>query len=137
MYHIINIQFVQHHHPSIYIISNHYRITLLSTTFEKEIMHLTCVLSTILLASRETGSAAFSPITVANNVGSSKAANRVNPIFPASGRTNSVPSTSALDVKPVTDSMKESYGEKSRSYRRTVYTHDDWVKHRYVSGRQY
>ncbi len=25
---------------------------------------------------------------------------------------------------------EKSYGEESRKYRRTVYTHDDWVKHR-------
>ena len=24
----------------------------------------------------------------------------------------------------------DNYGEESRQYRRTVYTHDDWVKHR-------
>lgn len=28
------------------------------------------------------------------------------------------------------DADKNSYGEKSRQYRRTVYTHEDWVKHR-------
>jgi putative membrane protein len=32
---------------------------------------------------------------------------------------------------PVIPAPKEiSYGEESRKYRRTVYTHDDWVKHR-------
>lgn len=30
----------------------------------------------------------------------------------------------------VPDSPRDSYGEISRQYRRTVYTHDDWVKHR-------
>ena len=28
------------------------------------------------------------------------------------------------------DAKDISYGEESRKYRRTVYTHDDWVKHR-------
>ena len=32
---------------------------------------------------------------------------------------------------PVIPAPKDiSYGEESRKYRRTVYTHDDWVKHR-------
>ena len=37
--------------------------------------------------------------------------------------TNQAPATS-------TDVTNISYGEQSRQYRRTVYTHDDWVKHR-------
>jgi len=31
---------------------------------------------------------------------------------------------------PITLPKSISYGEESRKYRRTVYTHDDWVKHR-------
>jgi putative membrane protein len=31
---------------------------------------------------------------------------------------------------PGTTDIFHSYGEESRKYRRTVYTHDDWVKHR-------
>ena len=31
---------------------------------------------------------------------------------------------------PLPPTKEISYGEESRQYRRTVYTHDDWVKHR-------
>jgi len=43
-----------------------------------------------------------------------------------------VSSNSALQMgPPSTDSLlKETYGEGSRKYRRTVYTHNEWVKHR-------
>ena len=42
-------------------------------------------------------------------------------------------STSALAMGPPTDPsapLTEQFGEGSRKYRRTVYTHDQWVKHR-------
>merc|ERR1719265_1564550 len=38
--------------------------------------------------------------------------------------------------EPVTDEMRSTYSENSRQYRRTVYGHDDWVKHR-STGRWY
>jgi predicted membrane chloride channel (bestrophin family) len=37
---------------------------------------------------------------------------------------------SAPPLPPPIDVKDISYGEDSRQYRRTVYTHDDWVKHR-------
>jgi ion channel-forming bestrophin family protein len=60
-------------------------------------------------------------------------------VGPPSKASHSLVSTSTSPTKlfgntqqppmalPVTDI---SYGEESRKYRRTVYTHDDWVKHR-------
>jgi predicted membrane chloride channel (bestrophin family) len=37
----------------------------------------------------------------------------------------------ARDVRMViTDEMRNTYSENSRAYRRTVYDHDDWIKHR-------
>jgi putative membrane protein len=39
--------------------------------------------------------------------------------------------TAAKSATALADSPRDmSYGEQSRQYRRTVYTHDDWVKHR-------
>ena len=42
------------------------------------------------------------------------------------------PSTTAIAATPVvaTEEEKNTYGEISRQYRRTVYTHEEWVKHR-------
>lgn len=42
------------------------------------------------------------------------------------------PSTSALEMGPpkADVALAETYGEGSRKYRRTVYTHNEWVKHR-------
>mmetsp|Transcript_15001 Transcript_15001/g.32729 ORF Transcript_15001/g.32729 Transcript_15001/m.32729 type:complete len:165 (-) Transcript_15001:120-614(-) len=43
-----------------------------------------------------------------------------------------VESSSALQMGPPTPDivLAETYGEGSRKYRRTVYTHNEWVKHR-------
>lgn len=38
--------------------------------------------------------------------------------------STSVPPIKSSEIKDI------SYGEESRKYRRTVYSHDDWVKHR-------
>lgn len=43
------------------------------------------------------------------------------------------PSSSSLKMGPPIDSsapLTDLYGEGSRKYRRTVYTHNEWVKHR-------
>lgn len=42
------------------------------------------------------------------------------------------PSSSALEMGPpkADVALAETYGEGSRKYRRTVYTHNEWVKHR-------
>ena len=42
------------------------------------------------------------------------------------------PSSSALEMGPPSQNivLQETYGEGSRKYRRTVYTHNEWVKHR-------
>jgi len=56
--------------------------------------------------------------------------------FVAPSRTNVKVSKTILQVDntkqpPPLPPVKDiSYGEESRKYRRTVYTHDDWVKHR-------
>lgn len=40
-------------------------------------------------------------------------------------------SSTALSAGPPDTATKDiPYGETSRQFRRTVYTHDDWVKHR-------
>jgi hypothetical protein len=36
----------------------------------------------------------------------------------------------ASTIEDLTEDIYQSYGEESRKYRRTVYTHEDWVKHR-------
>ena len=75
-----------------------------------------------LAASQLNGAAAFAPKQ-------SQLANVVS-------KTGSSSST-ARDMKTVqppssiiNESDKLSYGEESRKYRRTVYTHEEWVKHR-------
>ena len=53
--------------------------------------------------------------------------------FQAPTRSRRSPTQLFGDTKqpPVIPAPAElSYGEESRKYRRTVYTHDDWVKHR-------
>ena len=42
------------------------------------------------------------------------------------------PSSSALEMGPPSQNivLQETYGEGSRKYRRTVYSHNEWVKHR-------
>ncbi len=35
-----------------------------------------------------------------------------------------------LQMSAVNEAERTSYGEESRKFRRTVYTHDEWVKHR-------
>ena len=51
-------------------------------------------------------------------------------VKPSKGRisTNLFGSTQEPPFIPMPKDI--SYGEESRKYRRTVYTHDDWVKHR-------
>jgi putative membrane protein len=63
---------------------------------------------------------------------------QANAFAPATHRVNNAiaqqrPSSStALDMGPPTPNivLQETYGEGSRKYRRTVYTHNEWVKHR-------
>jgi len=45
---------------------------------------------------------------------------------------SSTPSTTSLQMGPPSPEslLAETYGEGSRKYRRTVYTHNEWVKHR-------
>jgi len=58
------------------------------------------------------------------------AANAFAPASPPAVKT--VQSTSALEMGPPKPEivLAETYGEGSRKYRRTVYTHNEWVKHR-------
>jgi putative membrane protein len=65
-----------------------------------------------LVASQINGSAAFAPSKSAAKLASAL----------ASASLKDMPS------EPLTGN--DSYGEQSRKYRRTVYSHDDWVKHR-------
>ena len=71
-------------------------------------------LSTLLLLAVAPTVSAFAPTTPrVANVASSKI-------------------TSSLDMGPPKPDivLQETYGEGSRKYRRTVYTHNEWVKHR-------
>jgi len=78
---------------------------------------LSSVLSIALVALQVNGSAAFSPVPgrISFNRGSvtARAVRRPPEI-----------------EKIVTEDMRTSYGENSRAYRRTVYSHADWQKHR-------
>jgi predicted membrane chloride channel (bestrophin family) len=45
--------------------------------------------------------------------------------------SNKIPSVMPIGGSgPAAEGMFQKYGEESRMYRRTVYTHDDWVRHR-------
>eukprot|EP00979_Chaetoceros_neogracilis_P000070 scaffold17_cov259-Chaetoceros_neogracile.AAC.22 len=70
------------------------------------------VIAIAFAASQIHGSLAFAPIP--------------GQVSPPSTASSTARSMSA----PADDSAKTSYGEKSREYRRTVYSHEDWVKHR-------
>jgi hypothetical protein len=63
-----------------------------------------------LLVALSTGSSAFAPASNA--------------------RGRSALSVTTKEPPKLPDDRSISYGEESRKYRRTVYTHDDWVKHR-------
>lgn len=59
----------------------------------------------------------------------------INAFAPPAKSTNiakMVPSITALEMGPpkADVALAETYGEGSRKYRRTVYTHAEWVKHR-------
>ncbi|KAL9183683.1 hypothetical protein ACHAXT_004539 [Thalassiosira profunda] len=60
------------------------------------------------------------------------AASAFAPAQPAARPAVAVPSSSALEMGPPKSDviLSETYGEGSRKYRRTVYTHNEWVKHR-------
>ena len=49
---------------------------------------------------------------------------------PQSQTTLPSTTTTALHMDDSSPTLDIPYGETSRQYRRTVYTHDDWVKHR-------
>lgn len=69
-------------------------------------------LSTLFLLALVPGASAFAPATPKVNA--------------------AVQASTALKMGPPTSGVadEETYGEASRKYRRTVYTHDEWVKHR-------
>ena len=71
-----------------------------------------------LATSQLNGSAAFSPSKsqVASGIKQSSTAVEMQ--------------TKQAPAPIITDADKYSYGEESRKYRRTVYTHEEWVKHR-------
>lgn len=46
------------------------------------------------------------------------------------GRRATAISGTTKQAPLVPDSPRDSYGEVSRQYRRTVYSHEDWVRHR-------
>lgn len=51
--------------------------------------------------------------------------------LPARHNPAKTPSTTALNMADASRPIRDiSYGEESRKYRRTIYTHDDWVFHR-------
>ena len=53
-------------------------------------------------------------------------------IVPHGGKPNTkiARDMSSQQVPPGVDDIFQQYGEESRQYRRTVYTHEDWVRHR-------
>lgn len=77
-------------------------------------------LSTILLLALAPAANAFAPAAQPARIGNAAAV------------TPSTTTSTALAMGPPSlDVMKEeTYGEGSRKYRRTVYTHEEWVKHR-------
>ena len=75
--------------------------------------------------------AAMTVVVISCHVGSASA------FVPPSGKTSSslnsvVASQKAKDPLYILppDATDIPYGEESRKFRRTVYTHDDWIKHR-------
>jgi len=73
----------------------------------------------------------FSQLTTLFLLAQSRSANAFAP--PASPNVAQLTrSTTALEMGPPKASvaLAETYGEGSRKYRRTVYTHNEWVKHR-------
>jgi len=83
------------------------------------------IISTALILSSLCGANAFAPskITSPLNILSR------NTVQPKSSSFALLASTQQPDAtRPLTGN--QSYGEQSRKYRRTVYTSDDWVKHR-------
>jgi len=75
-------------------------------------------LSALLLTALVAPSAAFAP---SSQIGS-----------PVQKSMDSASALAGTTKQPpeIPPPRKVSYGEESRAYRRTVYTHDDWVKHR-------
>ncbi len=71
-------------------------------------------LSLLLVSSQISGSAAFTP---------QKATTVKAPIAAGVESVTSLASTKE-------EAARYTYGERSREFRRTVYSHDDWVKHR-------
>ena len=76
--------------------------------------------------------AAMTVVVISCHVGSASA------FVPPSGKTssslNSVVASQQKAKDPLyilpPDATDIPYGEESRKFRRTVYTHDDWIKHR-------
>ena len=66
---------------------------------------------------------AFTPPNQAAFSGAASTSSRSSPSAALGMQTKQPP---AVPDSP----SKYSYGEESRKFRRTVYTHDDWVKHR-------
>lgn len=56
----------------------------------------------------------------------------VSAFAPTAARVNGVLSLTSLEMGPPNPDivLQETYGEGSRKYRRTVYTHNEWIKHR-------
>ena len=81
-----------------------------------------------LVASQAHSSAAF----IAPHKGSTHTAIKnvnVDPIH-IHKTTNTQRDMSSTGIPPGVDDIFQKYGENSRQYRRTVYTHEDWVRHR-------
>jgi putative membrane protein len=87
------------------------------SSFRKNALLLALVGSALL-----NGAYAFTPQTGRASTGTSTSASS------ASFKTAVEMSSKNLD--DLTTDIFQKYGEESRAYRRTVYTHDDWVRHR-------
>lgn len=75
---------------------------------------------------------AFSRLAALFLLASSPSTNAFAPSSLPHATKIAAPSTSALEMGPpkADVALAETYGEGSRKYRRTVYTHNEWVKHR-------
>ena len=86
-------------------------------------MLLAALLAAVVLAAALSPAAAFAPV--------SPVAGGRNGVASTADKSPSAMFMGTTKEPPAMPPIKDiSYGEESRRYRRTVYTHDDWRKHR-------
>jgi hypothetical protein len=72
----------------------------------------------------------FVPSSLTPSVASTTSSTKSNSIVANLLESRSLETKIASTIEDLTEDIYQSYGEESRTYRRTVYTHEDWVKHR-------